>query len=440
MTMAKQKTFNTLLVTLLSALSCMACEALDSLSLARRAQELLMYEQNHGFPFAQVHALHSDTCTQSTDLVVERGQGWVWAPLQRLGVGRTRDDLLVRMSLLEPGTPVALGDLPKMQRLFARSGWFSEVGEPKLYRSPDRNSLVPAIPLHEALNNQAELWFAYQKKWTGHLLLDLNNIAGTGRSLHVSGEKLDQERSANLSYSEPYPLGLPLVLQGEVSMDELDSLDAIYKASMGATWQLDYDWLLGVHAGEERAKATDTSVDSKWAECSLTEDLRDQQILTHRGWLWNTSLRGGTRRIRDSEGGDTTWPLAQVSANWGLWLPLVSHLGWAGEASGAALWPVQSHFLNAELFELGGSKLAGYWPASIRTRAYTYARSSLLWNFTHSQASVFAEGAHVPHNYACYGLGWAQERSGTGIDLRLAWTPESAFLEALVSLTVHTRF
>ncbi|HSQ41201.1 MAG TPA: hypothetical protein VLM37_02850, partial [Fibrobacteraceae bacterium] len=411
-------------------------------------QDSLHWARNHGFPFAVVHL----DCAETPKLVMKRGAAWVWGPVHRLGSGKTREEVLARMSLLKRGTPVRLDDLPRARKLLSRSGWFASVGEAQLFRSSNRNQLHPAFPIEEQSTNEAEGWFSYQNdgsdsggSWTGHISLTLDNISGTGRSLELLGETSDDTREASFSYREPYPLGAPLVAQVEAGMWTEDSTEEKEWGELGTTWRLDFEWSAELSTGISHAREDDATSDSRWGALAVTRDGRDRQPLPRQGWLWSLELTGGRRKIQDSTENDTTRNYAKCYTEFGLWLPLHQRLGWVNQSFAEALWPHDGGYLSAELLSLGGEILAGYWPGAFKTTAYADWQSSLRWTWSQTQALVFVEGARLLADDAwewhlSYGLGWEQQTSGVGLGLRLAWNEDSKPLEGLLSLALRTKF
>jgi hypothetical protein len=429
-----------------------SCSVQDSIQHASEAQSLLQLEQNRGFPFAVVRL----QCQDSVTLVVERGEAWVWAPVRRLNPGKTKDDLLMRMSLLRKGMPAKMGDLERARKLLARSGWFSSVTPARLFRVANRNQLIPAFQVEELNSNQAEGWFSYQNDpqdsaespWQGRVSVSLENIAGTGRSLWVEGESGSQVRSASFTYREPYPFQVPFVFQFDGGMWNQDSTQERVWGDFGAQWQLDFEWGAEVFAGFATSRETGEKASSKWGSVAIARDGRDRLPLARSGWLWFLELKGGSRSTQDSLLENFLDAFAKSSSRLGIWIPLWRNLGIVNQGEAEALWPRTAQFLEPELIALGGERLPGFWPGSIKTDAFALWHTGLQWTWRDSRALVFVEGARI-RNLAqvarwdlksSFGFGWEQQTSGVGIGLRLAWNEDSKPLEALLSLSVKTRF
>lgn len=422
----------------------------DSSHLQQQVQAELRWNQDHGFPFAQVQLVAADSCISQMALVVLPGEGYVWSLVRRLGVGITREELLVRMSLLEPGAPVVLGNVERARKLLARSGWFSSVGSARLFRERDRNRLIAAFPLEEYANNQVELMGAYQSDakaqeqapWTGRVLIDLQNISGTGRALYVLGETGSAERSAEFRYREPYPLGSVYVLNVNGGMWQQDSTQSQYWGELAVSQQINFEWNITVAGGESQVRQDSLQSATRWGRIAAARDGRDRIPLSRKGWMASGDLKGGRRSVSDTGStNDSASGFAQTGVQLGVWKPLWEKLTWSNEWESSALWPKAEKYLEPELLSLGGTRLRGYWPGSIRTTAFALWTSSLQWIEESSLAEVFVEGAVVHRSrYASYGVGWEQEKTGVGVTVRIAWSKDAAPLEALLSLGVKTRF
>jgi hypothetical protein len=412
----------------------------DSLHLENEIASRLRLNQNHGFPFASVQMEASDSCASRWRLVDISGEGYVWAGVRRLGEGITREDLLTRMSLLKPGEPVALGNLERSRRLLARSGWFADVGKVRLFRESDRNRLIPAFPIEEFANNQVEVLVAYQSDanksedapWSGRVLVDLQNIAGSGRALYVIGQTGSVERSAEFRYREPYPWGIDYILQMNAGMWQLDSTQSHLWSELAISQQINWEWNFTAAGGQSNIREDSLQSETRWGRITALRDDRDRLPLPRTGWMASGEIKGGTRTWTD---------FAQTGAQLGIWIPIRSKWTWANEWESSALWPRQERYLQPELLSLGGVHLRGYWPGSIRTTDYSLWTSSLQWIDLRSLAEVFVEGAVVERSrFVSYGVGWEQQKTGVGVTVRLAWSKNAAPLEALLSLGVKTRF
>jgi len=421
---------------------------LPSFAAANSVSDTLSWLENHGFPFARAR-LDSSGAIQ-----VDRGSAWVWAPLRLLDSGSTGVEVLQRLSLLEPGAPVRMRDLERSRRLLLRTGWFSKVGEYRIFRAPGRNLLVPALAVTQEASNQVEAWGSLQNdaaadsnSWEGRLLLDLQNLAGTGRCLRVVAERGANERRAELTWREPYILGSPwnATLYGGIS--QIDSTQENVWAHLETTTQLDFEWSSGVGAQVEKVREDSNTVEQRRGTLSIMRDGRDRLPLARQGWMWNLNVQAG-QRIPQTNAADTSQAVAQATSSLGLWWPLGRHVGVSQEGEWGRIWCGHPQgLLTGEVYALGGNKLKGYWPASLHAIAFVREETRLLWNMENSQAFLFAEGARLRELRArswawrtSYGIGWQQQQRGLGVGLQLAWRDDAAARDALLGVSVQNRW
>lgn len=425
------------------------CIPADSLALAKQAALILQWPLQHGFPFATVELVDSSHCPQLADLRLRPGDAWVWGRVKRLGNGKTKERLLAHMSLIQPGAPVAIRDLERARRRLARSGWFSEVGKAQLFRARNRNQLYPAFWIEEADQSSAEGWIQYQNQpqsqddapWSGKILVDLQNIAGTGRVLRIAGESGNQERSAEFNYREPYPLDFPIWMAFSGGLWQQDTLAEQAWGTADFTLPLDFEWSLVLGGGVSWDREGDLQSETRWGRIGISRDGRDRLPFPRSGWLWSTDWKAGQRKT------DSSQTFARAQSTLGVWYPLWSSFGWVNLWQAEGLWPRQARYLESEWISLGGDILSGYWPGSLKTTAYGYWNTSVQWSWKRSQALLFLESARIRSRLGngqetrhSYGLSWNQDVAGAGLGIKLGWSEEAELGEALLSVRVLTRF
>ena len=400
---------------------------------------LLQWPLQHGFPFAEVIQENPDS-----SMLLERGDAWVWGRVRRLGEGNTQEYVIQSLSLLEPGLPVNLYDLPRARNRLRRSGWFSDVSDAKLFRYPNRNQLIPAFRITEDSQNSAEGWFTYQSQengegelpWTGHIAVSLQNISGTGRNLQVSGETGSEERRAEASYREPFILGTHSWLDLNGGMWQPDSESRKVWGSFVWTNPIDFEWDISLGGGASDAKNANERAQSRWGSVGVSRDGRDQLPFARRGWMWSSTWSGGVRKA------DTSMTFAKLSAEWGIWIPIWNGLGWVNRSSAEGLWPRDGAFFETELLRLGGEKLAGYWPGSLMTQGYCYDMVAFQWTGFRAQTQLFVEIAKMESlgTRLSYGASWSQDVQYAIVGVILGWSEDARFGEALLSMHIQTRF
>lgn len=426
------------------------CAPEDSLALQKQAEVMLQWPLSHGFPFAQVVRAQAPAC----DLILQRGEAWVWGRLKRLEEGKTKIEVIETLSLIVPGEPVVLRNLERARNRLRRSGWFMDVSSPQLFRAKNRNQLLPAFSIQEGNQSSAEGWVSYQSSengeespWSGRALVDLQNIAGSGRSLRVLGETGNQQRTAEISYREPFPFGTRAWLDFAGGIWQEDTTSRKVWGQLDMTFPIDFEWDFVMGGGSSVSEQESQEVISRWGSMGAKRDGRDKLPLAERGWMWSTQWVAGNRKLHYEDAPDSSMAFAKTSVDLGVWLPLWKKLGWVNQVAAEAIWPRKGQYLETEQIALGGERLAGYWPGSLRTTAYTHLWTALQWNWKVSQVQIFAEGANFETEVVTervtrlsYGISWKQELQDVALGVKLAWSEEASAGDALLSMQLLTRF
>ena len=144
---------------------------------------------------------------------------------------RTTPELLAHLAGLEVGEPLRDYDPEVIQRRFQEHELFQEVGMPKLRVAADGGAVL-RIPVEEAAPGAFDFVLGYlppsrtrdsgQLVGSGHLLL--NHLFGGGRTAEFTLDRRPGRTSIfDVSFSDPYLLGLPLRVEGHFLGEQRDS-------------------------------------------------------------------------------------------------------------------------------------------------------------------------------------------------------------------------
>jgi len=388
-----------------------------------------------GFPVAK--AVYTDTMGLEEWTVV-RGDAWVWASAVQAVKGRTQPAVFSRLSGLEAGEPVVLGDLPRAERLLARMGYYEPLGEVRLYRIPGRNRLVPVFSMRDVASNRLEASLAYEAAstgWTGGLDLELRNLAGTARDLNFQAENGDARRSGSLYYKEPDLLGSrwDARLRGELyEEDSLRERLAILEFARRAGF--DWEYTVGAGLGSRDWRST----------LGLDFDGRDRLPLARDG-----AYGQGRMQIIGPRGDDTTTQRILLDAACGRLWSVGGDWILQLSAQGASLYPSKDYG-REYLLALGGrDDFRVLRPRSVRSRAYGLAEADWQWQGMRNAAlHVFVQpglyrARHPSHGWLRswgYGLGWEQAGATWSLTLYYALQQDYGPGEGLFNMSVRTFF
>ena len=162
-----------------------------------RIDRLLESYDEQGFPFAQVwidslQMDHGQNIVHLSLFVVEGRQRLLEA-VDVEGTAKTKPDLVVRMSGLEPGRTYRGEMLHDAYMRLKSSGVFSEVEYPRLRVSPDGGGVDAVLVVEESPRSNsfagvmgyAAADGASEDQLSGLVQLRMNNIGGTLKDLHV---------------------------------------------------------------------------------------------------------------------------------------------------------------------------------------------------------------------------------------------------------------
>ncbi len=143
------------------------------------------------------------------------------------GAERTRTRLVERILGHSPGRQLDRFDAIEIQRQLRQSGFFAQVGMPRLRLEYD--SVVVVLPVTEEESGSFDVAMGYQPSETGSLVgsghLDLQNAFGMGRSFLLNLDRLPGQTSRfEAAVNDPFFLGLPFSMSASYHGYQQDSL------------------------------------------------------------------------------------------------------------------------------------------------------------------------------------------------------------------------
>jgi outer membrane protein assembly factor BamA len=229
----------------------------------RRVGDLLRSYDEQGHPFAQVWidslSLDEGNVVHLSLFVVE-GRERKLENVAVEGAQKTKPELVVRMSGLQPGR-VYRGEMLRDAYLrLVSSGVFTDVEQPKLRVSPDGAGVDAVLVVDEARRSNsfaAVLGYAAAEngrddQLSGLVRLGLNNIGGTLKDLHALWTNDGRGRSeTRLQYRDRYFLGrlmMVSLLLEQVGQDTLYSWQSVGLEAGRSAGRIGRN-LVGVSAG-----------------------------------------------------------------------------------------------------------------------------------------------------------------------------------------------
>jgi outer membrane protein assembly factor BamA len=347
-------------------------------ALANSFAELLNTLDHDGRPFALLRILElqwrSDDNKLWLDLHcrLEHADPEVIDAVHFPGELLSRPQTLLRLSHLKPGQLYDPDRLRDARRRLLSRDWFHEVQEPALCRCPEGTGLLVVVKEKPAYHFDGNLAYLppNQNDDKGRLayrfLLDLDNLLGTGRELHIEASRPDGlSQDLSLAYREPFIGGLPVGLGLAIDQDIQDSswvrrqlefaLDVEPVGGVILTTALRFREILPDSLNGFLRLGIDHSV-SRSFSAGVTVDRRDNPLNPRRGSWASLAIENQNRESRDFRGLSSLLPDLQIrrqEAHLKGWFPLYkqwvafAHLG-LGRLDGDEA-PLE------EQFELGGT-------------------------------------------------------------------------------------
>jgi len=352
---------------------------------------------------------------------VQSDEAWVWSSAVQYKKGKTDSVVFAKLAQIEAGNPAVLSQMPRAEGSLLRLGYFSKNGESKLYRIANRNRIVPVFDITDATANYLEVSIAYDAEtddFNGLAMVQLMNIAGTARDFSFGGENSENYRSAEMSYKEPFILGLngSLKLHGEFL--EYDSTRQ-RNADLKYLHKLNWEWQYSVGGGYKNEKI--------FSSLSLGYDSRDKVPLPFKG-LFTEVTAEFSKFVAAGISGEYYQP---VSENWTLLL-------------------ASKGFKSNDLFFMGGrNDFIGLHPRSVRAKAYGLSEMDFQWHGLKSSAlHIYGQNGIYRNNppfrgwerVLAYGLGWEQGISNASIAIYYALLHGLKPMDGLLNMSVKIGF
>jgi len=390
------------------------------------------------------------------ELEIVRGAGYVWAPPENLDSGGTDRAVFAKLTGIVAGEAVSLTDLERSQRKLSRIGYYEPTAPVRLYRDPSRNRIVPAFSMRRASVSQAEGVLTYSSEdnvWEGKLDVNLMNIAGTARDLHLEGFTGESSRHIAGDYKEPWILGTAwnVVLRGRFDEETLEDVVAgdsdgsdstvevverTLEGAVGVTRDIGFDFSIGVFFG---VGEDDVHTSFEMSYVSL-----DRFVLPRSGWRLESSA---TWKMNRPDSLDSYLSAtASATAYFTLYGNFIARF--AGMAGG--IFPSNADLRRQDLFALGGpGDFKGVPYRMLRSRAYGLSELALLWQdgYDLSIEAFYLPGLYrrlqPGHGWAReqdYGIGFTQYRKNWSANIYYALRNGCDFLEGIIGFGVKTLF
>lgn len=192
-------------------------QALDSAGMVRDMQAVSLAYADHGFPQAEVSLREIRFKGDRLQVIygINENARVMLSRIRFQGNLTTKDQAMLKLSGLAPGSPFSRLALAKALERLRRSGLFKEVSPPLLLRDMEAGQQQLLLGVKEAPFNRIFGAASYlqpsagQNGWlAGSLDLYLGNIAGTARTASVRWERPQKENSRlEIGYTEPFLFG-----------------------------------------------------------------------------------------------------------------------------------------------------------------------------------------------------------------------------------------
>ena len=360
--------------------------------LRRLQEELLVFAEDHGYPFAEVwlDSLRFYGGQVEARLFMERGHLILLDTLKVEGDARIADAYLEHYLGLRPGAPYSRSRLLRSRERLRELPFLRASGDPNVLFQDDRAIITLPLEKQRASRFDFIIGVLPNSNQTGRMLItgdfegELINQFGLGERLYAQFEQLrPQTQELHLAFDYPYTLGLPLGVDVEFSLYKRDTtfIDLITDLGLSylfeggnyvkAYWEQRASNLLSID--EERLLATQRlprtlDLRNSTFGLELLFQQLDYRYNPRRGW--SAFLKGGAglkRILRNSkiealELGSLYDSLELRSFQYRLqaelagFLPLFSRSTLMGRIRSGLLFSEQPVYQN-EQFRIGGNQL-----------------------------------------------------------------------------------
>lgn|GEM_PF-1597293 len=218
-----------------------------------------------GFPFArlttkglipdfdksdQIKTLDVEFIPVTVELEVLPGLPVHVSKVEFNGLKRTKLDLARRVAGVKENSPFEPSINENARRRLLRTGWYSDVSYPGLYREYDgtygllfdvveQNTNTVSGAVGYVPDDQSDGGLA------GFLDIYLSNLMGNGRKIHLNWKRESLEHESFLiDYSEPFIFSLPLEMHVHLSQSTVDSYYVSLDYGAGFNISIGDDWIV----------------------------------------------------------------------------------------------------------------------------------------------------------------------------------------------------
>jgi translocation and assembly module TamA len=294
----------------------------------------------------RIRAEDGDSDQVQLDLDFDLVETGIWRPAEiRIeGLVQVRPATVRRLARLEVGQDYDPRRLQEARRRLLASGWFRSLEGPRLARGPAGPALLLRVEEAPAFrfDGLAGLLPPTGDESTGrlsfHLQLDLDNLLGTGRELHLLASRPDGiSQTLQLGYREPFLLGWPLGAGARIEQRLQDTSWVELSLEASLDWEPLPGLLLEASGGLREllpdslggwvARGVDPSR-SRLAGLEARVDRRDDPRNPRLGWEAGMGVERQRREPRSFRGLPPRRPAATLERQTAMirgWWPLSRH-------------------------------------------------------------------------------------------------------------------
>jgi outer membrane protein assembly factor BamA len=447
----------------------------DARELKNGFRRLLEHYDEKGFPFAQVwvDSVALDEASGRVNLsvyVIEGGRKTLGA-VSFEGLERTREDLAVKLSGLEPGDTYDGERIHDSYLRLVSSGVFDEVSYPVVRLSPDAagvEALFKVVEPKGRSSASAALGYAdregsQDRVVSGLVRVDLANMGGTLRDLRFLWKNDGQGRGeTRLSYAERFFLGRRFGLGVTLEQVGLDTVYTWQSLGVESTIPVGRLWngLLGVEAAVYGDRNTFSEGDvSNTLRLRLAAGVRFVEGHEDRGTFLDFHTRHTYgRKDVSMRSGDPGGTVSQYifEGRLGLTADLTRNSHGAVEIVYRGIESNEEYVPLSEQFYVGGAgTVRGYRENQFHGRRAAYARSELrLGKSRRENGYLFVDAGYVleetldadglvavGEEYPVgYGFGLRTESRVGNIDISFGVGEELSLQQTKVHVILNRRF
>ncbi|MFH1681922.1 MAG: POTRA domain-containing protein [Candidatus Eisenbacteria bacterium] len=353
---------------------------LDPARLERDVDRLLRAYARAGYPFARVLLAEidrEDGAGLGLSLHVVEGPFLVLGDLRVKGNEKTRESTVRRLTGLPFREPYDQEAVDACRVRLLRSGLFRSVSEPSARIDWKKKEAVVELEVEEARTNRiaGAVGYAPGSKGergivTGFADVEFRNILGTARSGGARWERISPEtRRVRLFYREPWFLGSPFAVGGDLEQDIRDSTYTRVSGGLDAEVDLSRrvtaSFSVGLEGMRPRREASPIPRSSRrTGGVGIHFEGRDVPLNPSRGLFLGVGSEYGERRIDEEQERGIKGELvrqATFDAGLGLYRRIGGRTVLAWESFGIGRFSNEPFVPPYDQFYLGGARtLRGY--------------------------------------------------------------------------------